>query len=222
MSSDLRFSSKEELDNFIYSTRAHFGNTLAGVDECGRGSVAGPLVVGCVVLPPDHGIVGIKDSKQLSPKRREDLALQIHAVARCGIGVCEAAEVDTLGPRGAVGKAALDAISLCSQKGPINVVMCDGSIELDTDLVYYSIIDGDEWVESISAASIIAKAYHDKQMEIYDEIWPEYHFSSCHGYGTKKHNEAIKAYGLTPQHRKSYGICRDYTMRDADGEKSEA
>ena len=94
------------------------------------------------------------------------------------------------------------------------MILCDGSIELDTDRVYYSIVDGDEWVESISAASIIAKVYHDKQMEIYDEIWPEYHFASCQGYGTKHHLEAIKTYGLTPQHRRSYGICRDYNMRE--------
>jgi len=214
VSSDLRFSTKEEIGSFISTARIHFGNNIAGIDEVARGALCGPLVVGCVVLPSDHGIKGIKDSKRLSPRRREDLAEQIHAAGKCGLGVCEAAEVDELGPRGAVSKAGLDALFSCAQKININFVLCDGTIQLDTDKPYYSIIDGDKWVECISAASIIAKVYHDKQMAVYDEIWPEYGWNKNSGYSTEAHIEAIYKYGITQLHRKTFGVCREAIVRE--------
>ena len=221
MSSDLRFSTKEEIGSFISTARIHFGNNIAGIDEVGRGALAGPLVVGCVVLPIDHSITGIKDSKQLSPKRREELASQILAIGACGLGVCEASEVDELGPHGAVSKAALDAIFSCALQTDINVILCDGNIRLDTDRAYYSIIDGDEWIECISAASIIAKVYHDKQMELYHELYPEYGFNSCNGYGTQKHLASLKEFGLTPLHRRTYSPCRVIAMEETLDEDQE-
>ena len=207
---ELRFDSSEAANKFLeeFSSLA-----IAGVDECGRGPFAGPVVAACVILPKDHSITGIRDSKKLSAKRREFLSEQIMEVAVWGIGARSNEAIDSLNIREATFQAAADAVLQCVHAGNvIDHVLCDGGLFIDNmiPMPSTSIIKGDDWFECISAASIIAKVYRDRQMAAYHDIWPEYGFKSNSGYGTQFHREAIMKYGLTPIHRRTYGLCKEY------------
>lgn len=207
---EIKFEGKEEASAFLQKLSSEF-QSIGGVDECGRGPMAGPVVAACVLLAPEHGIVGIKDSKKLSPRRREVLSGQIMEHAHWGIGVCENTEIDKLNIHRASFVAAKEATLRCVYSGaPIDHLLCDGGLDLREAVSFpsLSVIKGDLWFECIGAASIIAKVYHDKQMAVYDEIWPEYGFRTNQGYGTKAHLRAIVDYGLTPIHRRTFGICR--------------
>jgi len=211
---EVKFTSQEEADEFLKTIDARF---IAGLDEVGRGPFAGPVVSACVLLYPDHGIVGIRDSKKLSAKRRESLAEQIMAKSQWAIGIRNSKDVDTHNIREATFQAAADAAFKCSiqSKMPMDFLLCDGGLHLRgrVDTPSIAVIKGDQWFESIGAASIVAKVYRDAQMAAYHEVWPEYGFKTNQGYGTKFHLEAIEKYGITPIHRRSYGMCKTAQVR---------
>lgn len=212
MPGEVKFADKSEADSFLQELQTVGGfGSVAGLDESGRGPMAGAVVASCVLLPPDHGIKGIKDSKKLSAKRREVLAEQIIDKGFWGIGACGNEEIDRINIHQATHLAAREAATRCIFSGaPIDYLLCDGGLDLREVVPFpvISVIKGDLWFECIGAASIVAKVYRDKQMLVYHEIWPEYGFNTNQGYGTSHHLLAIEKYGLTSIHRRTFGICR--------------
>ncbi len=176
---------------------------VCGVDEVGRGPLAGPVVCAAVIMPADALIEGVDDSKKLTEKKREQLSAQIleKAVA-CNICRVEPQEIDRIN--------ILQATRLCMKNAveglsvPADFCITDGNMTLDISIPQRSIIKGDALSYSIGAASIVAKVYRDRLMEEYAALYPQYGFESNAGYGSAAHIEAIKKYGLCPIHRRSF------------------
>lgn len=210
---EIKFQTQEEADAFLATLQVA---SVTGLDEVGRGPFAGDVVTACVTLPPNHGIVGINDSKKLSISRREELAAQILSCSNWAVGYRTPPEIDFSNIREATFDAAVDAAMEVNGKEPIHLLLCDGGLPIGHRLPFdtVSVVKGDLWYECIGAASIVAKVYRDAQMAAYHSVWPEYGFNTNQGYGTKFHIEAIKKYGLTPIHRKSFGICKTTPERD--------
>lgn len=177
---------------------------IAGIDEAGRGPLAGPVVVGIAIMPKDSMIEGVNDSKKVSEKKREKLYDQITEEAICwSVGIADQREIDEINILNATKKALTLAIDNLKIK-PDKIVV-DALDKIDTrGIPYISVIKGDAKIYSISAASIIAKVTRDRIMREYDEVYPEYGFSTHKGYGTAKHIQAIKEYGICPLHRKTF------------------
>ena len=175
----------------------------AGVDEVGRGPLAGPVVAAAVILPEDHTIDGLRDSKKLSKLKREFLFPLIHEQAiEVGVGEVDVKTIDKINIREATFKAmqiALNGLSTVPEKALI-----DGHPLNNQVIPNEGIIGGDDKVDSIKAASIIAKVTRDRIMKEYAIIFPEYDFENNSGYGTKKHMDALKHYRATPIHRRSF------------------
>ena len=178
---------------------------VAGVDEVGRGPLAGPVVCAAVILPfeEERRILGIDDSKKLSAKKREALAEKIKAVARTyAIAEVDAATIDEIN--------ILQATRLCMKRAvdmlvpAADMVLTDGNMTLDIALPQRSIVRGDALVCSIGAASILAKVYRDALMAEYAKLYPEYAFERNAGYGTQAHIQAIREVGACPIHRRSF------------------
>lgn len=178
---------------------------VAGVDEVGRGPLAGPVVCAAVILPleEEKRIIGIDDSKKLSAKKREALAEQIRAAARAyAIAEVDAATIDEIN--------ILQATRLCMKRAvdmlvpAADMVLTDGNMTLDITLPQRSIVKGDALVCSIGAASILAKVYRDALMAEYAKLYPEYAFERNAGYGTQAHIRAIREVGACPIHRRSF------------------
>ena len=179
-------------------------NKILGIDEAGRGPLAGPVVVAGVIMPENSMIEGINDSKKVSEKKREKLYdLIIEEAISYQVAI--------------IGQDIIDNINIltATKKGLPNVVVglyvkpdliiVDALTNIDTKgIPYESIIKGDAKCYSISAASILAKVTRDRIMREWDEIYPQYGFINNKGYGTAKHIEAIKEYGLSPIHRRSF------------------
>ena len=177
---------------------------IAGVDEVGRGPLVGPVVASCVVLPCYYTLEGLTDSKKLSKKQREKFYKIIEKDALgIGIGVVSEKIIDTINIYEATKIAMKEAIEDCKKKCNIEHVLID-AMKLDIDIETTSIIKGDLKSISISAASVIAKVTRDKMMEELDKKYPMYGFIDNAGYGTKKHIEAIKKYGIIDEHRKTF------------------
>ena len=179
-------------------------NLIVGIDEVGRGSWAGPLLGGAVVLDPANPVAGLTDSKLLSPKKRAVLSSEIILNALSyGIGWVSAEEVDSMGLTLSVATAmqrALDAI-----KTSYDEIVIDGDYNfLMTNPKARTLIKADLTVPSVSAASIIAKVARDTYMAEQSLIYPGYDFASNVGYGTKKHSDAIIKHGITKIHRLSF------------------
>ena len=176
---------------------------IAGVDEVGRGPLAGPVVAAAVILPKDHTIEGLRDSKKISKKRRESLFPLIYEQAiDIGIGEVDVKTIDKINIREATFKSmkmALDDLSTIPDRALI-----DGHPLNDQSIPNEGIIGGDDKVDSIKAASIIAKVTRDRIMKEYSIIFPEYGFENHSGYGTKIHIEALEKYRATPIHRRSF------------------
>ena len=178
---------------------------VAGVDEVGRGPLAGPVVCAAVILPLDEEkrILGVDDSKKLSAKKREDLAEKIKAVARAySIVEVDEKTIDEINILQATRhgmKLAIERLSLTP-----DFVLTDGNMTLDISIPQKSIVKGDANVYSIGAASIIAKVYRDELMKKYAEEFPAYGFEKNVGYGTKQHISAIKEVGICRIHRKTF------------------
>ena len=177
---------------------------IAGIDEAGRGPLAGPVVVGVVIMPKDSMIEGVNDSKKVSEKKREKLYDEITSEAIAwGVGIVDQNEIDEINILNATKKAVTMAIS--SLKVKPDLILVDALTNIDTcGIPYKSIIKGDAKEYSIAAASIIAKVTRDRIMRQWDEVFPEYGFKGHKGYGTKKHIEALKEYGPCMLHRKTF------------------
>ena len=177
---------------------------IAGIDEAGRGPLAGPVVVAAVIMPKDSIIEGVNDSKKVSEKKREKLYEQItnEAIAY-GIGIIDQKEIDDINILNATKKAVTTAIA--SLKVKPDLILVDALTNINTlGVPYKSIIKGDAKEYSIAAASIIAKVTRDRIMREWDEIYPQYGFAKHKGYGTANHIKVIKEIGPCILHRKSF------------------
>ncbi|MCI0381561.1 MAG: ribonuclease HII [Chlamydiae bacterium] len=182
--------------------------TIAGVDEAGRGPLAGPVVAAACILPDGLVVRGINDSKKLTFEQRYKLYqdLIIHAEICYGVGVVEAFEIDQINILQATFKAMLIAIARLAKKP--DYLLFDGTQLPQTQIPCQGIIDGDLLCQSIAAASIIAKVTRDHIMLGYHDLFPNYGFNEHKGYGTSDHLRAIEVYGPCDIHRKSFGLLK--------------
>lgn len=187
----------------VYERQYEAYGYVCGIDEVGRGPLAGPVVAGAVILPKDCQILYLNDSKQLSEKKREELydVIMEQALA-CGIGYASPERIDEINILQATYEAMREAISKLSVSP--DILLNDAVTIPKVDIRQVPIIKGDAKSVSIAAASIIAKVTRDRLMVKYDSIFPEYGFASNKGYGAQAHIEALKKYGPTPIHRRSF------------------
>lgn len=178
---------------------------VAGVDEVGRGPLAGPVVCAAVIMPLDEGLLveGVDDSKKLSAKKREALSekIQSTALAYTIVEIDEKTidEINILEATKLGMKKAIEGLKITP-----DTVLTDGNMKIDISLPQTSVVHGDALSYSIGAASIVAKVYRDKLMDEYAEKYPQYAFEKNKGYGTAAHIAGIKEYGLCPIHRKTF------------------
>ena len=206
-----RLKEIKKIEEEIYLKGA---GSIAGIDEAGRGPLADPVVVACVVMPRDSMIEGVNDSKKVSEKKREKLYDEIinEAIAY-GVGIISQDRIDNINILNATKEGLTTAIKEmekdlkeknCGFEKP-DIILVDALTKIDTDHIpYESIIKGDAKSYSIAAASIIAKVTRDRIMRQWDEVYPVYGFAKHKGYGTAAHIQAIKEYGLCPLHRRSF------------------
>ena len=180
---------------------------IAGLDEAGRGSLFGPVVAAAVILNPKRRIVGLDDSKKLTPDRRRELFPRIceHALA-WAIAEIDAARIDAWNIYQASRQAMLAAVS---QLSPLPDFLLLDAIEIDLPIEQKALIHGDARSVSIAAASILAKVERDRRMAEFDEMYPQYGLAQHKGYGTPEHLDALRRYGPTPLHRFSYAPVKD-------------
>lgn len=184
--------------------------TIAGVDEAGRGPLAGPVVAAAVILPDNHNIIGLDDSKKLSPIKRSALEAQIIEGCDYAIGMAEPDEIDRINILQATLVSMKRAVDGLQQKP--DHILVDGNRLPQWDYSAEFVIGGDALHANISAASIIAKEYRDRLMIEADKKYPQYGWASNKGYGSKVHMEAIKTFGPTPYHRKSFAPMSQMTL----------
>ena len=181
---------------------------LAGVDEVGRGPLAGDVVTAAVILPDNHGIEGLDDSKALSSRQRENLYKDIVGRASCWfVARATVAEIDRFNILQATLMAMRRAVMGLSQQP--DFVAVDGNRLPQWEYRGEAVVKGDGRVEVISAASIIAKVVRDAEMKAFDEIYPGYGFAKNKGYGTAQHLEALGRLGATPIHRQTFAPVRE-------------
>lgn len=180
---------------------------IAGIDEVGRGPLAGPVVSCAIILPPECDLLHINDSKKISEEKRKHLFEQLKKKAvSLSVGVVSPETIDDVNILNATKKSMRLALEQLSVKP--QMVLIDAVALEELDIRQMSIIKGDEKCYSIAAASIVAKVVRDDIMADLHEKYPEYNFLSNKGYGTKDHIEAIKRYGLSPIHRRSF--CKNF------------
>lgn len=177
---------------------------ICGIDEAGRGPLAGPVVVASVIMPENSMIEGVNDSKKVSEKKREKIYdLILEEAISYGVGIIGQDEIDEINILNATKKGLTMSLKELIQRPDLIIV--DALTHIDTlGIPYESIIKGDAKCYSISAASIIAKVTRDRIMREWDKIYPQYGFVQHKGYGTSAHINAIKEYGPCPLHRKSF------------------
>jgi len=177
------------------------GTVVAGMDEVGRGPLAGNVVTACVVMPPEPVIAWVDDSKKLSEKRRESVFEEIMRLALyVGIGEVSPERIDEIN----ILEATREAMRKAASQVPADVFLIDAVTKLGLNGREIPIIKGDATSYCIAAASIVAKVTRDRQMIEMDRIYPEYGFARNKGYGTKEHIEALKRIGPCPLHRRSF------------------
>ena len=177
-------------------------NLIAGLDEVGRGPLAGPVVTACVIMPYDEMIDGVYDSKRVSAKKREKLYDEILSKAIAySITLENEKVIDEINILNATKKSMINSYNSLSVKPDVLLV---DAVKLDVDCEMLPIIKGDMTSYAIACASIVAKVYRDRLMDKYHESYPMYDFINNKGYGTKKHIEALKNYGKCPIHRDSF------------------
>ena len=191
----------KEIEEKIYSEGANY---ICGIDEAGRGPLAGPVVVASVILPRDSMIEGVNDSKKITENKRERVYEEIIKQAiSYGVGIIDENKIDEINILQATKLGLTNSIK--ELKVTPDIILVDALKGIDTcNIPYQSIIKGDALCYSIAAASIIAKVTRDRIMKGYDKVYPEYGFATHKGYGTAKHIEAIKEYGICPIHRRSF------------------
>lgn len=188
--------------------------SICGIDEAGRGPLAGPVVVASVIMPENSMIEGVNDSKKISEKKRELIYEQIieEAIAY-GVGIINQDEIDKVNILNATKEGLTTCIKALEKDlqdknrgfDKPEIILVDALTKIDTDgISYRSIIKGDAKSYSIAAASIIAKVTRDRIMRQWDEVYPQYGFIKHKGYGTAAHIAAIKEHGLCPLHRRSF------------------
>jgi ribonuclease HII len=183
-------------------------NFIAGVDEAGRGPLAGPVVAAACILPVDFNLPGLNDSKKLAEKKREHLAVLIKEQALAySISFVGPEEIDLLNILQAT-KVAMKR-ALAGLKISPDYVLVDGRDKLEIPIKQEAIIGGDRLIASIAAASILAKVARDKAMKEIHKVFPVYGFDRHKGYGTKFHLEALKKYGPCPIHRRSFSPIKE-------------
>jgi len=189
---------------------------VAGIDEAGRGPLAGPVVAAAIILPQNSALPGVNDSKQLSPGEREKLSEELATIADYGIGVVSPGQIDEIN--------ILQATYLAMQQAVANlinqpqIILADAVTIPGLDIPQKGIIKGDCLCVSIAAASIMAKVARDRIMAAYDRIYPQYGFAHNQGYGTKEHLAALAHYGPCPIHRVSF--CRNVLNDTHDAQKN--
>jgi len=185
------------------------GNLICGVDEAGRGPLAGPVYAAAVILGPGFNTEGLRDSKKLSESKRYFLAEQIKKNALAWtVGICSADEIDELNIHQATLLAMQRAIKTLKIHTSIKI-MVDGLFCPQVEFSCEAIVKGDDKVAEISAASIIAKTERDLKMIEIDKVYPAYQFKKHKGYPTKLHIEMIKSHGLCEHHRKSFSPIKE-------------
>ena len=186
---------------------------VAGIDEVGRGPLAGPVVAAAVILPKECKIEGVNDSKKLSAKKREELYdIILEKAVSYGIGVVSNERIDEINILQATYEAMREALSQLKPKA--EYILADAVTIPMVSTPQRGIIKGDAKSMSIGAASIVAKVYRDRIMEAYEEVYPGYGFASNKGYGAAEHIEGIRKQGITPIHRKTF--VKNFLPQDGD------
>jgi ribonuclease HII len=192
---------KEEENKLYESGKIEY---ICGIDEAGRGPLAGPVVVGAVIMPKNSMIEGVNDSKKVSEKKREKLyeLIKEEAIAY-SVGIVDQTQIDNINILNATKLALTNALKDLTVKP--DVIMVDALTKIDTlGIPYISVIKGDAKIYSIAAASIIAKVTRDRMMYEWDKVYPAYGFAKHKGYGTAFHIEAIRENGICAIHRKTF------------------
>ena len=196
--------------------RAAMARLIAGVDEAGRGPLAGPVVAAAVILDPTVRIAGLGDSKQLSARRRAELDLEIRERAiGCAVARVDVEVIDAINILQATMQAMREAVDRLDPKP--EEVLVDGNRCPVLPCPVRAVVKGDSSVAAISAASILAKVARDREMIEMDRRYPEYGFARHKGYGTRAHRDALARFGPSPIHRLSFAPVRSTIVRNASG-----
>lgn len=199
--------------NPTFEIEESVGGLVAGVDEAGRGPLAGPVVAAAVILSPQCTPAGIRDSKALSEPRRKDIAAALWKVAYVGVGVASVEEIDRIN----ILQASLLAMTRAVAALPVAPAACivDGHIKPKLPCPAFTVIKGDAKSMSIAAASIIAKTVRDKMMRELARDFPEYCWEKNKGYGVEEHRAALEQFGVTPHHRRSFAPIHNMLYADS-------
>ena len=202
------------MDLFEFETKAsHQGfKNIAGIDEAGRGPLAGPVVAAAVIFPSQVNIPGLNDSKKLSTKKREELFPKIQEISvSYGLAVVGQKVIDKIN----ILQAARLAMKQAVEKLKITpgLLLIDGNQKIDSTLNQWAIVKGDSRSLSIAAASVLAKVTRDRIMDGYHKLYPQYEFNRHKGYGTKHHRNLIQEYGPCPIHRNTFKGVAEYINR---------
>jgi ribonuclease HII len=184
-------------------------SSIAGIDEAGRGPLAGPVVAAACILPLGISFPEINDSKQLSASARERIYLQLlkNPQVSFGIGLASVEEIDKLNILQATFLAMKRAVYALPKMA--DHLLIDGNLAPKLNIPIRTIVQGDSLSVSIAAASILAKVYRDHLMELLGKVWPQYLFEKHKGYGTLVHRNALQKWGICPIHRRSFAPCRE-------------
>ena len=202
---------EEEIDTFFFEKAAHVRGYryVAGIDEAGRGPLAGPVVAAAVILPSEFDLPGLTDSKRLSARQREILYPMIRSQAvAVGIGLASAGDVDRYNILQSTLRSMQQAVSRINCE--VDYLLVDGISRIPTDIPQKTLKKGDSRSLSISAASVVAKVVRDRIMCAYDKHYPEYGFAGHKGYGSAGHLQAIARCGPSPLHRKTFRGVKEH------------
>lgn len=201
-----------EMTSFEREASAQGHTAIAGVDEAGRGPLAGPVVAAAAILPPGLYIPYVNDSKKLTPAKRRELfnAIQSNSAILSAVGIVSPEEIDRINIYQATQEAMRIAVRALSKKP--DILLVDGMKIGEFPYLQWKIIKGDALSQSIAAASIIAKETRDALMEEYARLYPGYGFEKHKGYGTAKHLEAIEKLGPCPIHRRTFAPLKDLQL----------
>ena len=196
-----RLNNLKSIENSLYNEDVKY---ICGIDEAGRGPLAGSVVVASVIMPKDSMIEGVNDSKKVSEKKRERLYEEIiNNAISWGVGIIDEKRIDEINILNATKEGLTTSLLKLSQKP--DLILVDALKDINTlGIKYQSIIKGDAKCYSIAAASIIAKVTRDRIMRNWDEVYPQYGFAGHKGYGTAAHMAAIRENGPCELHRKSF------------------
>jgi len=200
---------KRELWDYEIKAREQGYQFVAGVDEAGRGPLAGPVVAAAMVLPMDVILEGLDDSKKLSPAKRDELFPKIQKMIH-GIAVVSPEVIDEINILQAARLAMKQAVEKLSSVP--DLLLIDGNQKIDSSIEQWAIVKGDAKSISIAAASVLAKVTRDRIMEDYHRLYPQYEFARHKGYGTKLHRDLIAEHGPCPIHRRTFRGVTEYLL----------